>query len=94
MKEKPIINIDAAKTVIATMKSEFDSHDFLLIYITTNVTSYLGLLKRYRDVEIAHEQIGKFLQNNATKLGISKMGEVSSENIFGKTNTCGLWKKN
>ena len=94
MKEQPIINIDVAKTIIATMKPEFDSHDFLTIYIVTNITSYLMLLKRFGSVETTHQQIGQYLLNNSTSLGISKQGETESENIFGKINTCGLWKRN
>lgn len=93
MNEQPIINIETAKTVIATMKTEFDSHDFLTVYIITNITSYLGLLKRFGSVETAHQQIGLFLLNNAKSLGISKKVEVESENIFGNITSCGLWER-
>ena len=94
MKEHPLISIETAKAVIEAMKPEFDSHDFLTIYIVTNIVSYLGLLKRYGSVEQAHIQVGLFLLNYADDLNISKQGENESENIFGKISSFGLCKRN
>lgn len=93
MKTQPVINLETAEHVIGTLKSDFDSHDFLLVYILSDTISYLTLLKRYGSVETTHQQVGQFLLSYASTLGIEKVGEVESENIFGKTNTCASWRR-
>lgn len=82
-----------AQKIISALKYEFDSHDFLMTFILIDTLSYLGLLKRCGSVEIAHQQIGQFLSNHSTKLKIEKVGDIDSENIFGKINKCALWRK-
>lgn len=89
----PIINIDNARNIVDAMKSTFDSHDFLTMFILSYTVEYLALLRRYHSVNSAHEQIGRYLINYSGELGIRKIGEIESENIFGNLNKCGLWEK-
>ena len=89
----PIIDIATSERVIAVMKPTFDSHDFLTVYILTDTLGYLELLRRYHSVEIAHEQIGRYLIDHSEELGIRKIGEIESENIFGNITHCGLWER-
>lgn len=93
MKEQPLINIEVAKNVIATMKPTFDSHDFLTLFILTHTMEYLVLLRRYHSVETTHTQVGKFLLDKSDELYIRKIGESESENIFGNITPCGLWER-
>lgn len=93
MKDYKILCIKDAYSVISVLKPQFDSHDFITIYILTFTTHYLELLKKYKSVETTHQQIGQFLQQHSDDLNISKQGEIESENILGNYNVCTLWKK-
>lgn len=93
MKEN-ILNISNVHNVIRVMKKEFDTHELIIVFILSNTLSYLCLLRQYGSVETANQQIGRLLIDKASELGITKIGETQSENIFGNINTCALWKRN
>lgn len=93
MKEN-ILNISNVDNVIRVMKKEFDTHELIIVFILSNTLSYLSLLRQYGSVETANQQIGRLLIDKASELGITKIGETQSENIFGNINTCALWKRN
>lgn len=76
------------------MKKEFDTHELIIVFILSNTLSYLSLLRQYGSVETANQQIGRLLIDKASELGITKIGETQSENIFGNINTCALWRRN
>lgn len=88
-----MITKSEAKAVVEQMPKEFNSHQFIKCYILCYTWSYLSILKKYKDVEIAHREIGKFLKKNEIKLGIKKAGLVPSENIFGNVDTIASWER-
>lgn len=90
-----MITILEAKEVIKQMPEKFNSHQFIERYILCYTWPYLQILKRYKDVEIAHRQIGTFLlkKEKEGSLPIKKEGTEQSENIFGNNDTVALWKK-
>jgi len=94
MEEKSLINIDLAKRIIDALKSSFDSHDFIMALVLSDTITYLGIVRQSHSIISANQKIGAFLLNNSKKLGISKQGEIESENILGKTNPCAFWIKN
>ena len=79
--------------MVEQMPKKFNSHQFIKCYILCYTWSYLSILKEYKDVEIAHREIGKYLKKNDTKLGIKKIGFEPSENIFGNTDSIALWER-
>ncbi|MBR6929846.1 MAG: hypothetical protein IKH61_06415 [Bacteroidales bacterium] len=88
-----MITKSEANAVVEQMPSKFNSHQFITRYILCYTWSYLSILKEYKDVEIAHREIGKFLKKNDTKLGIKKTGLEPSENIFGNIDNIASWEK-
>jgi hypothetical protein len=88
-----MITKSEANAVVEQMPKKFNSHQFIKCYILCYTWSYLSILKEYKDVEIAHREIGKYLKKNDTKLGIKKIGLEPSENIFGNTDSIALWER-
>lgn len=92
-RDKVMLTLEEASQVIELLPEKFDSHDFLRQYALCFTWSYLSLLKESGDVQQLHMSIGAFLINNTSKLNISKIGEVTTANIFGKMTKCAQWSK-
>ena len=90
-----MITIIEAREVIKQMPKKFNSHQFIKCYILCYTWSYLRLLKQYKDVEIAHREIGKFLNSTHRRenLLIRKTGTEPSENIFGNIDNVATWER-
>jgi len=92
-RDKVMLTLGEASQVIELLPENFDSHDFLRQYALCYTWSYLSLLMESGDVQQLHMNIGAFLINNISNLNISKIGEVTTANIFGKKTKCAQWGK-
>ncbi len=81
------------RQVLDLMPKEFTTHQFLKTYIMGYTNSYLLGLAKYHDVMILHQQIGKYLLNNAANLGISYLEDRMGDSIFGKSDNIAVWVK-
>lgn len=72
---------------------EFDSHDFIRVFIELFPVSYGQLLIKHGSVPSAHGEIAGYLRNNSETLGITRFGNITSLDIFNKEVQCVLWKK-
>lgn len=85
-----------AQQVIAMLKENFDSHDFILAYACGFTLSYLEMLWENKgDVRTADGKIGKFLSKFQNDLDIvnPKPKEIKSINIKGYVSDCTKWCK-
>ena len=87
------MNIQQCTTVIGNLQNDFDSHDFILKFLEKYPVEYGKLLIKYKNVNTAHAEIGRFLLDKDNKLEIEKAGEHDSPNIFRNLSPCALWQK-
>lgn len=88
------MDFNEVKTIVDAMAEEFDSHAFFLKFLEKCPSSYGHLLIKHGNVTTAHAEIGKFLLNNASGLGIAKKDkDNNSPNIFGNIAPCAQWEK-
>lgn len=82
------------KTIISLGNVEmFDSHAFIKRLSEENSSFYGEYLSKNDKVNAAHGQIAFYLRRNEKKLGITKVGEVLSIDVFGNLNINALWRK-
>lgn len=93
MGNRPLINIESARRIIESLKSSFDSHDFIMTLALSDTVTYLGLLRRFHRVITTNQKIGDYLLKYSEDLDIYKIGEINSENLLGNPSKCGLWEK-
>jgi len=91
------MNIQQCTTVIGNLQNDFDSHDFILKFLEKYPVEYGKLLIKYKNVNTAHAEIGRFLLDNSEQylnhLKIEYKGEHESLNIFGNMSPCAKWHK-
>ena len=82
------------KEIINNLPRPFDSHNFIQIFSKKFQKEYVQLLTAYDEEPFikVHSQIGKFLSENQTELGIQSNGKVLSANIFGEETENEQWK--
>ena len=80
--------------VVAEMEPIFTSHDFILALAQSNQRLYIEALYSYRDspapLRAVHARLSRHLRSLAT---IQHLGNVKSNNIFGKPSRCARWQK-
>lgn len=84
------------KNIINELPISFDSHQFIRLFAREFETDYVKFLVEYDDKPFSkvHAQIGSFLAENQSSLGIIDTKEkTSSPNIFGDSTTNELWKR-
>ena len=86
-------NFIAIQRIISQMPRPFDSHVFIQEFSREFQADYVQLLTNYEEEPFikVHGQIGKFLSENQTKLGIRQNGKVLSQNIFGEQSENEQW---
>jgi len=83
-----------AKFIQEQMSDEFDSHEFIKMFIKKYPDSYGLLLIAYKNVTTTHSQIANFLRNNAEELHIEENpNKKKSNSIFEKTVPNASWRK-
>lgn len=71
----------------------FDSHAFIKRLSEEHPSLYGEYFSKNDKVNAAHGQIASYLRRNEKKLGITKVGEVLSIDVFGNLNINSLWRK-
>ncbi len=96
---------ERALSVINTLESHFSSRDFIWGFMTAYEEEYVELIvERFQQSEEGHkgiikelhQQIGKYLSNNAAQLAIEKdleLGKEESISPFGKVSSTQCWRK-
>jgi hypothetical protein len=86
-------NIIAIQSIIGQIQRPFDSHAFIKRFTKEFQTDYVAFLSQYSNEPFreVHKQIGKFLSENQTELGIGRSGRIVSENIFGEQTENEEW---
>lgn len=87
------MNIQDCLKVIGYLSENFDSHDFILKLLEKFPSHYGELLVKYKNVNEAHAEIGRFLLKYSEDLEIEKTGEDYSPNIFRNISPCAKWHK-
>ncbi len=81
--------------IIKKMKSEFDSHDFILVLAQQYQGLYIKVLARHEDdktpFRAAHAELARRLHNFPDL--IEKVKNVQSPNIFGEKSEAAYWRK-
>lgn len=88
------LDVNEVKLVIDRMRDKFDAHDFIRIFAMTHPQEYWQCLLECNDIRDAHSQIAEFLSRHASELGITKLPDVISANIYNKPTKCSSWKRN
>lgn len=92
-----MITIEQAQRIIHRLGDEFDSHDFINVYMTLFEREYVSLLTEKIDNEhifrSVNSLIGKFLTDNQNELGISKNERKKSTNVRGNETENQCWIK-
>ncbi len=92
-----MITIEQAKRIIIRLEDEFDSHDFINVYMTLFEREYVSLLAEKIDNEhifrSVNSLIGKFLTDNQKELEISKNERKKSTNVRGNETENQCWIK-
>jgi len=77
------------------MKSEFDSHEFILTLAQSYQRDYIQALQEYSEKDspfmIVHGEIARRLLNYPRL--VFKTGERNSADIFGQVNSAVIWRK-
>ena len=85
---------EEAGIIIELMDSEFDSHDFIRLFIQHFPSTYAKILYKHNCVNTAHGEIARFLYTNAYTLKIRLMNKDSgSPNIYNNVSTNARWHK-
>ncbi|MDY0143524.1 MAG: hypothetical protein RBR97_16690 [Bacteroidales bacterium] len=86
-------NLVAIQRIIGQLQRPFDSHAFIQKLSREFQVEYVQLLSAYTDEPFikVHGQIGKFLSENQTTLGIRQNNKVLSKNIFGEQSENEEW---
>ena len=89
-----LTNLIPIKKIINQIPRPFDSHTFIQLFSKEFQKEYVQLLTAYDEEPFikVHSQIGKFLSENQTELGIQSNGKVLSANIFGEQSENEQWK--
>ncbi len=86
--------------IIGSMRPHFTSHEFILKLAQRHQPEYIDALAAYRGVTrdgtntpfmVVHNLISKHLHDFADL--VEHVGEESSKDIFGNSNTCAGWTK-
>ena len=88
-----LFNLNEICKLIRRMRSSFDSHDFIRIFAMCFPDDYRNCIMHYADIHNAHTQIGCYLGNNASELGIRKIGKRKSLNVYNIETEVSLWEK-
>lgn len=92
--------IKTSNTIHHIDKQQFDSHEFIKMYIKLYEKDYVEMLiEKYNDSDSdeifrrVHAQIGAYISSNQKQLGVEWSGDVSSENIKGDITPNAQWRK-
>ena len=92
-----MITIEQAQRIIRRLGDEFDSHDFINVYMTLYEREYVSFLDEKIDNEhifrSVNSSIGKFLADNQKELGVSKNERKKSPNVRGNETENQCWIK-
>lgn len=93
-----MITIAQAKSIIDALQDEFDSHDFIERLSIDYECQYVEIIKNHADSKngifrASHSEIGRFLSEKHSELGIEKKGKESSRNIKGYDSPNQCWRK-
>ena len=92
-----MITIEQAQRIIHRLGEEFDSHDFINVYMTLYERDYVHLLAEKIDNDhifrSVNSAIGKFLTDNQKELRISKNERKKSPNVRGNETENQCWIK-
>ena len=94
--KKPVRNSldNYSSSIIHELKEEFETHDFITEFIYQNEVAYIELLYECKSFTKLHAQIGKYLLNNKTDLGIEKDGgKDTSRTNKGTLSENQKWRK-
>jgi hypothetical protein len=86
-------NRQAVQRIINGLPRPFDSHAFIRVFSREFQSDYVRLLSQYATdpFEKVHGQIGRFLAENQSVLGITAQRKVLSINIFGENSENEQW---
>ena len=89
----------AMGAALEAMKTEFDTHQFILRLASENQKEYIAALAATdssKPFQALHSSIGKKLKQGSTTGEYSiqeTAANVSSLNIFGENSSCSTWQK-
>ena len=86
---------DKFSDIIAKMKPEFTSHEFILLLAQKNQVEYIEALYNARlqpnPFQIVHRVLSQRLSEHSAE--VKHVGETESIDIFGNSNRCSNWVK-
>ena len=93
MSTTSVINQTNATAVIDKLGKHFDSHAFIRKFMEMCPEEYGKMLQKHRSVTSAHGEISNFLRENAKNLGIKRMGNIKSLNVYLNLSSNAMWSK-
>ncbi len=88
------MDINEVKIILTKLGSQFDSHDFIQLFIQNFPSSYAKILEKHNNVNTAHGEIARFLYSNASSLNIRFIENDSvTPNIYNNLSSNAKWHK-
>ena len=89
-------NLPAIVTIVAELKDDFNSYDFIQKFARRFEVEYVSMLSLYDEEPFrkVNAQIARFLSNNENRLNIVKQNNKTIyTNILGEETKCEMWKR-
>lgn len=89
-------NLPSIETIIAELKENFNSYDFIQKFTRRFEVEYVSMLSLYDDEPFrkVNAQIARFLSNNENRLNIIKQNNKTTyTNILGGSTECEMWRR-
>ena len=90
-----MITVREAEIIIQRLggKPQFDSHDFILLYLEKFPYSYFSMMRaKDNQVNMVNADIANFLKKHQVSLGIrEEAGKVTSLDLYSNPAECALW---
>lgn len=87
------IYLDPIKECIGFMRDSFDSHDLIHLFAHFHPELYLALVRNYGTIQQAHSQFAIFVSRNGKVLGVKKVRDGESANLYNEKSKCATWEK-